>query len=529
MACATRSIRVSAVTPVRLALLVALLVATACAPGVPLVSPTVSPSPSPVPAGGVLRVAVASDVTTLDPWAASDAATLATLRQVYEPLVDLAPGSVRVVPKLAERWEMAADGRTYRFTLRTGVRFHDGASLYAAAVVFSFERARPIAPSDLGARIASVTAADASTVVFTLREPYGPFIATLASPSFSIVSPGCVRADPGWATVASRCSAGTGPFRIDPGAWQPGQQVVLTRNTSYWGRDAGGHALPYLDGVTFRVMPDDASRASAVHAANADVALDLGPAGVAQLRSDPNIAVVRRPTYDASFLGFAAAGPFGSSDVRRAVAMAIDRGAIAQTVYAGDAKVATQLVPPGVLGYDASIAEFVKYDVTAAKKVQSDAGQGAGFSTELWYPTAATPSLPDPKRVAEAIAADLTKIGIAVTLRTEDAARLAADAAAGALPLWIASRVATRADADDFLADVTNDPVVQALLQHARSESDESKRGELYKQVTKLVQQQTARVPLFNASLPVAASRKVHDLVPQPVVGESFAAVWLGR
>lgn len=529
MACATRSIRVSAVTLVRRALLVALLVATACAPGVPLASPTASPSPSAVPAGGVLRVGTAADVTTLDPWSATDATTLSALRQVYEPLVDLEPGTVRVVPKLADRWDMAADGRTYRFTLRAGIRFHDGSALDAAAVVFNFERARAMARSDLGVRIASVTAADPSTVVFTLLEPYGPFVATLASPSFSIVSPACVRADPGWATAASRCSAGTGPFRIDPGAWQPRQQLALTRNTGYWGRDASGHALPYLDGVTFRVLEGESSRASAVHAANADVALDLGPAGVAQLRSDPNIAVVRRPPYDASFLGFAASGPFSSSDVRRAIAMAIDRGAIAQTVFSGDAKVATQLVPPGLVGYDTSMVEFAKYDVAAAKKLLADAGQGAGFSTDLWYPASPTPSLPDPRRVAEAIAADLTKIGIVATLHAEDPSRLAMDAAMGSLPLYLSARVATRADADDFLADVTSDPVVQALLQHARTESDGSKRGELYKQVTKLVQQQTARLPLFNASLPVAASRKVRDLVPQPVVGESFAAVWLGR
>lgn len=529
MACATLSTRVSAVTPVRRALLLVALLAAACAPVVPAApSATVSVSPSPVPAGGVLRVATAADVTTLDPRAATDATTLAALRQVYETLVDLDPGGFRVVPKLADRWEISADGKTYRFALHPGIRFHDGSPLDAAAVVSDFERAGPIARFDLGSRVASVTAADASTVVFALRDAYAPFLASLASPSLAIVSPACVRQDAGWATAASRCSGGTGPFRAEPGAWWPGQQLSLTRNTAYWGRDATGHALPYLDGVTFRVYADEPSRAGAVRAASADIALDLGPAGVAQLRSDPNIQIARRPSYDASFLGFAPSGPFGSADVRRAVAMAIDRGAIAQIVYAGDAKVATQLVPPGIVGYDASIVEFAKYDTGAAKKLLADAGQPNGIVTDLWYAASSGPTMSDPKRVAEAIAADVAKIGITLTLHATDPARIATDAPAGKLPLWLSARVAARPDADDFLSDVTTDPVVQALLQRARTES-ESKRAELYKQVTKLIQQQVARLPLLNAMTPVAASRRVRELVPQPVVGESYAAVWLGR
>jgi ABC-type transport system substrate-binding protein len=204
--------------------------------------------------------------------------------------------------------------------------------------------------------------------------------------------------------------------------------------------------------------------------------------------------------------------------------MAIDRAAIAQTVFGGDAKVASQLVPPGFIGYDTTITEFAKYDTTTAKNLLAGAGQASGFTTDLWYPVTPSPTLPDPKRIAQAIAADLAKIGITATLHGYDDA-----GPNGAMPLWVQARSSTRADADPFFADVTGDPVVQALLDRARVETDESKRAELYKQVTKLLQQQTARLPLFNASVPVAASKRIRGLVPQSIVGESFAAVWLGR
>src|SRR5919201_3753814 len=132
-------------------------------------------------AGGVLSVAQASDITSLDPWTASDPATLTVVRQIYEPLVDLEPGGFRVVPKLAERWLASADGRIWTFQLRQGVRFHDGTELDAAAVAFNFERARAFARFGVGSLIASIETPSASTIVFTLRAPYAPFLASLAT------------------------------------------------------------------------------------------------------------------------------------------------------------------------------------------------------------------------------------------------------------------------------------------------------------------------------------------------------------
>lgn len=489
-----------------------------------------SASANTIALGGTVRVAQSSDIQSLDPWTGTDEATIRALRQVYEGLVDLEPGGFRIAPKLAQTWGPSADGMVWTFRLRSGVRFHDGSAFDAQAVLLNFERAKEFARFGLGTIITKVEAPDTSTVVFTLSSPYAPFLATLASGSFGIVNPICFRQGPGWSTAASQCAQGTGPFRIQAGAWRAGESLTLQRNGAYWSRDADGRTLPYVDTLIFRAVRDDAARVAELRSGGVAVSLDIGPSSLAAVRSDPSLAVRRRPSYDVSYLGIGTAvKPFAAANVRRAVALALDRGAIVQTVYAGEARAAAQLVPPGLLGYDETIMEFSKYDIDGAKRALADAQLAGGFTTELWYVSVARSALPDPKRIAEAIAADLGKIGITVQLKPTDASTLAAMSRAGVLPLWLDDRTADRADPDDFLAGVTADAVTNELARRARGELDASKRAELYKQVSKMLQAEIPRVPLFNASPPIALTRKLPGLIPQPIVGESFAGVWIGR
>ena len=480
--------------------------------------------------GGTVRVAQSTDILGFDPWAATDDATLTVLRQVYEGLVDLEPGGFRIVPKLADGWTVSADARVWTFRLRPGVRFHDGSAFDARAVVANFERGGAIARFGLGALIAGVQAQDVATVVFTLRTGYAPFLASLASGSFGIVNPACFRQADVWATAATACAQGTGPFQVQAGAWRVGDSVTLQRNPRYWGRDADGRALPYVDTLVFRAIRDDATRIADLRSATVAVVLDAAPSSLTPVRSDPNLAIRRRPSYDVSYLGIGTGTkPLDSPEVRRAIAMAIDRGAIVQTVYGGDARAAAQLVPPGLVGYDDTITEFTRLDSGAAKRLLGDAGSPNGFATELWDAPSPRSARPDPKRIAESSAADLGKIGISATLHSADASTIGALSRAGSLPLWIDDLTADRADPADFFDGVSTDAIANELLRRAGAEVDASKRGELYKQVTKMFLQQIPRIPLFHASPALALTRKLPGLIPQPIVGESFAGVWIGN
>lgn len=542
--------------PVRL-VLAAILVLSACqVPPVPGVSTPTPPPAGTVEAGGTFRVALTADATTLDPWNANDANTLLVTRQIFETLVDYDPGGFKIVPKLAETWSVSPDGRSWTFALRRGVKFHDGTDLDAAAVVLNFDRARQAAhplrgPAgsdrspyrayaallegfDDASVIVRAEAKDSATVVITTKMPFGPLLADLAMPSFAIVSPKSMRDDvAGWSTPASRGAAGTGPFVFRPGAWQPGQQIALERSAEYWMKDQGGTPLPYADRVVLRVVKDEAARIAELRSGGLDAVRDLTPTALPAVKGDPNLQLLVRPAAGATYLGIAtAATPFDKVEVRRAIAMAIDKSLLAATLYSGAGRPASQLLAPGMLGYDDSVVEFYRLDTAAAKRLLADAGVASGFATELWYPSAWRAHYPDPKRVAESVAADLAKIGIAATVRTEDAPAYLADARAGRLPLWLGDAgAADSADPDSFFPDggAWAGDIVRELLRRARYEADASKRTELYKQVSKIIQQDATRIPLVQADALVATTKKVRGLVPHPIGVETYAQVWLGK
>ena len=529
----------------------AILVLVCCQVGPTRASPTATPASTLQP-GGTLRVALSSDLPTLDPWNAADASSLLVTRQIFETLVEHEPGGFGIVPKLAESWQLSGEGRVWTFTLRRGVKFHDGSDLDASAVALNLERARLTSHPLRGAGadrfgtfatllegfddtsvISRVEARDASTVVITTRVPFGPLLAALALPTFAIVSPKSMRDDPtGWSTPASSGASGTGPFMFRASSWQPGQQITLERSTAYWVKDPRGTTLPYLDRVLFRVIKDESARIAELRSGGVDLIRDITAAAFPTVKADPNLELVTRPAFDTAYLGIAGAmRPFDKVEVRRALAMAIDRSLLATAHFSGAGRPATQLLVPGMLGYDASVVEFYRYDVSAAKRLLADAGYGAGFVTELWYPPAWRPQYPEPRRIAESIAADLARIGITATPRQADAAAYRADVRAERLPLWIGDVVGDSADPDAFFPDggAWAGDVVRELLRRARYEADASKRTELYKQVSKLIQQDASRIPLVHADTLSAATKKVRGLAPHPMGIETYAQIWLGK
>ena len=465
-------------------------------------------------------------------------------RQVFETLFEH-DRVFAVVPRLAAGAERSADGRTWTLTLREGIRFHDGTPFDAKAVVFNFERGRDLdryrellAPGGTSL-VTAVAAPDQRTVVFTLRSAFGPFLATLALPTFAMVSPRSLTEDPaGWMLPGSRAAAGTGPFELRPGAWQRGRQISLERSATHWDRDAQGRGLPYLDRVTFRVVPDTATRLAELRGGTLDLLRDLTAHDASAIAGNPNLALLWRPPSGVLSLGIGSSmRPFDRVEVRRALALAIDRPAIAQSAQGGETKAASQFVVPGMLGYDESVTDFQRLDETTARRLLSDAGYPRGFDTELWF--APADGDPEQRRIAEAIAADLLRSGIRAQLRTTDPATLARDAQQHRLPLYLVEHRTGTGDPDELLSSLFapqpvegpgwSNPQVTALMRYARAEPSEAKRAELYKQISKIVQVEVPRIPLFHSRRLLAMTKKVRGLVPRALGLESFARVSLGR
>jgi peptide/nickel transport system substrate-binding protein len=484
----------------------------------PSAARSATPSPTPkAPLGGTLRVALSASIGSLDPQLAAANPTVAS--QIFEGLV--APGPNGPVAALATKWLVAPDGRTWTFTLRDGVSFHDGTPMDGPAVAKSLGRIDdPL--------IQKTEAPDGRTVVVTTRIPYGPFLSALATSPYFVVSP------------ASRTS-GTGPFRVPTGG-DGARPLVLERNDRYWRDDPAGQKLPYLDKLTFAAIPDPATRLASIRAGNVDFVQDLALGDVGTIRTDPSLQLVTRPESMVLYLGLnLSLAPLDDLRVRQAIAASVNPRSLVDRLYAGAATVASQFPPPAMLGYDESVTEFAKPDPAAAKKLLSDSAH-PNLDLDLWYVLDGSVAVPDMRKLAEAVAADLAAAGISAAPKTIDPVTFGVSVRENRYPAWIGLAATATFDPDELLgaffipkvaATGIDEPTeaggwinaeVSGLLRKARSEPDQSKRSELYKQVSKIVQRELPRIPLVWSAPPAAATKRVVN----PSRG-LFAEVGIGK
>lgn len=275
--------------------------------------------PAPAAARDRITVALQLEPPTLDPTSGASAAIdEVTYRTIFEGLTTLdATGAA--VPLLAERWEMAADARSWTFHLRSGVRFSDGTPFDARSVVFSLNRAR--APGSTNAQaealseIAGIDLIDARTVRIRLSRPDAQLPVLLAWGD-------CVMVSPRSAATLAIAPVGTGPFRLD--SWARGDTLRLVRNEGYWG------TAPRLREILFRFVADPAAAYAGVRTHEIDLFPDYpAPENLAQLRADPGLAVSVNPSQAEVILALNnARAPLNDLRVRRAIAHAVDRRAL---------------------------------------------------------------------------------------------------------------------------------------------------------------------------------------------------------
>lgn len=342
--------RAAAPPPVIAALLVGLLAGTVACGG-------------PQPEGWVLRVGTTADeyVTERD---ASRLGMYPLNANVAEPLVRLMP-DYQVAPALAERWEYRGDN-TWRFHLRTGVRFHDGRLLTAEAVRWSFGR---VVRAETGTTFMSETSTvvvDDHTVDVTPTVPNLRLVEQLVHPTYAIVAPG---SEPGESVVA------TGPFRVTE--YRRGGLLRVERFDDYWGE------RPALDGIEFRFFADATSRLLALVAGDVDMVTDVPREQAAGLAARPTLRLSRTPLGQILLLylnrhGTAPHVNFSERAVRQAFAMAIDREALVARVWKGEGVLVQSMTPPALLGANASKVQGFATSPEMAASLLENAGWRRG-------------------------------------------------------------------------------------------------------------------------------------------------------
>ena len=352
-----------------------------------------------------LVVASGTDALTMDTHFGLDAPTFTILDHMVESLLELTPKG-EIVPRLAEKWEVSPDATEFTLQLRKGIKFHDGQPFNAEAVKVNFDRLLDtkvaIRYRFLVAPISSVTVADEYTVKIKTKSPFAALVSNLTHQATGIQSPVALKAS--WDKACTK-PVGTGPFMFKE--WVPGDKFVMARNDKYWGKKA------MLEEVTWRVIPDDASRVVALETGEVHVAVRIPPFDIPRLKADKKLAVLSAASVRTIYLGFnLLKEPFQDKRVRQAINYAVNKEAIVKHVLGGVGRVSDAAISPGIFGY-APIKTY-EYNVEKAKALLAEAGFPKGFETTL-HPAVGRYYMD--ASVCTAVAADLLKVGIKAEIK----------------------------------------------------------------------------------------------------------------
>lgn len=498
--------------------------------------------------GGVLVFGRGSDATKLDPAQVTDGESLIVTQQIYDTLVTYKKENTDVMPALAESWETSEDGTIWTFHLRKDVKFHDGTDFNAEAVVFNFERwmyeDHPYHQGEFvywgymfggyPGVVKKVEALDDYTVRFTLSEPQAPFLQNLAMPVFAIASPTAVKK---WGADYSNHPVGTGPFKFV--SWERDTQIVVERNDDYW------DGKPYLDRIVFRVIPDNSARLLELQAGSIDMMDGLNPSDAPFVEKDKNLQLILRP---ANTIGYVAMNmdkkPFDDVRVRRAINHAINKEAIVEAFFSGLGEPAKNPIPPTMWSYNDDIPGY-EYNPKKARQLLKEAGYPNGFETELWAMPNPRPYFPEPRKIAEAIQADLADIGIKAKIVSYDWTTYMDKLEDGEHAMCMMGWTGDNGDPDNFLyalldkdnavlgsagnyAFYRSDELHDILIEAQRNTNHE-RRVELYRKAQEIIFQDAPWVPVVHSTPPTAAKKIVKGLVPHATGTEQWNEVWLDK
>lgn len=357
--------------------------------------------------GGVFNANETEELRSLFPLSLTQAASHRVGAQIYEGLVRLDQHDLSVIPALAESWTVDATGTEYTFKLRTGVTFHDdpcfpdgkGRAFTSADVVYCFEQLCTnsamnqmfwlVRDGVVGANaqyaattagtpapgVKGIVAVDDRTVRFTLTGPWPGFLHVLAHQGCWIYPHELIGH---YGEGALLHPIGTGPFRVK--SLLKGKALVLEREPRYWGVDADGAQLPYLDAVRYTFEPDKKKELEAFEKGRLSVIYELPIDRTDVLKGEHDYQVQSTPALTVQFYGFnVRQAPFTDRRVRQAFSLAVDRRVLVDSVLDGLAVVAERgVVAPGFANYPYHEVPPLTYDPQRARELLAEAGYPGG-------------------------------------------------------------------------------------------------------------------------------------------------------
>lgn len=480
------------------------------------------------------RWAGQTDPQTMDPHAVSSAPVLGFLNNVYEGLVRRGQ-DMTIEPALATAWEPIGDGEGWRFTLREGVTFHDGAAFTAEDVLFSYERASSEL-SDVAswfAPVSEVVVVDDYTVDVMTTAPNPIFPDSIAN---------WMMLDKGWAEAngterparddenhATLNANGTGAFMLD--SRQPGLETVLVPFEGWWGE--AGHNITR---AVFTPIQNPATAVAALISGDVDMINPVPVQDAERLDAQDGVKVIRGIEARVMMLGMEHAGetlnqsdaanPFADARVRQAVAHAINVPAIVQTIMRGTAEPADQLVSLAMRGSTVGLPGY-PHDTERARALLAEAGHGDGFAFDF---KCTNDRYLNDEAVCQAITAMLAQVGMQAQLDAMPVQTYWPELRASNFDMYFLGWSPGTFDAEHpvrFLVASSDGDLgtwnfggysngrVDELLPQIQSELDEDARQAMLDEVANVIVEEVAYVPLYVQPLLWGARANV-ELVQRP-------------
>ena len=466
---------------------------------------------------------------------------------LYDMLVDQ-DDDLKKIGDLATSWKVI-DDNTWEFSLRRGVKFHDGSDFTAEDVVFSIKRIPnvPNNPNSYAGRVSTIGEMEIINP-YTIRfktnkkDPLLPVNLTRATIVSKKAAEGAATAD----FSSGKAAIGTGPFKFVK--YTPGDRLVLARHEAYWGQK------PPWEQVTFSIISNDAARVAALLGGDVDMIDYVPPSEIPTIEKNPNFRVFKRPSarviylfanqaIDSSpFITAKDGKPLGKNPlkdlrVRRAISMAIDRDAICKRVMDGLAIPASQMVPEGIFGYSPNF-KGEKHDPAAARKLLTEAGYPDGFGLTIHGPS---DRYVNDSKICQAVGQMLTRIGLAVKVETMPASVYFSKITAGKgeFPFGLGGWSYTSGEATEGVTTIFHtfdrtrgfgaynqsmysNPEFDQVAEQAASTADEAKREKLLHSAIDILMKDMTFIPL-HVEFTTMATRK--GLTYSPRADEQTRAV----
>ncbi|MGI3901845.1 MAG: ABC transporter substrate-binding protein [Janthinobacterium lividum] len=498
---------------------------------------------SAVTRGGTMTYGRYADSLLLDPVLNDANVDIWILSNLYDTLLLPTDDGKGVQPGLASAYALAPDGLGVTLTLRDGIQFSDGSPITAEDVKWSLDRARD--PKEgiwnfIDESIASVDIKDPKTVVLTLKHPDPAILAGLSVFNNGIMPKKLVEATPG-ATLDDKAKAyaehpvGSGPFVLQ--SWSRGQEMKLVKNAHYWRQGTDGKPLPYLDGVTLEVLPDDATRLLKVQSGELDGAEFVPYSRVEELKADPKLDMVLFPSTKVEFGNFnvrpklkdGSDNPLSKTEVRQALNYAADKDAIVAIVTHGVGTPMSSYMSSATPLHTGSGAQF-PFDADKARALLKGAGFAGGFTMHCLVLAGSV----DEIGIATALQQMWADVGVTLVIDQVDNATRTARYREGdfsmRLSLWT-DDIADPSEGASYFGYFPNiqsqhsgwnDPEFNSLFEASQRELDGTKRAAQYARMQEIYRSGPI-VPLYESPYPVVLKKGVQGFVQIPLGNNIFS------